>query len=132
MLAFPGLAGAAGKLFVTSTRTTSELPVWGDGLVGRSLASLWYPTRWSSTCEDELVFLIPWLTSGLRPTTAAPPEVACHLRRALIAHIRLAADRLPLRLREPSRGSCAGLDVIFESGIITTLSAPEIAREGEA
>src|SRR5262249_20829295 len=34
--------------------------------------------------------------------------------------------------RAPQRGPSPGLDVVFESGTVTTLSAPEIAREGDA
>jgi hypothetical protein len=131
MLAFPHLAGATGKLFFANMGTTPQLPVWGNGLVDRSLASLWYPTRWSSACEDEFVFLIPSLASGLRSTTAAPPEAACYLRRALIAHIRLVAEHLPQLRREPPQYRSSTLELIFESGTITTLSAREIADEGE-
>jgi hypothetical protein len=131
MLAFPYLAGAIGRLFVANMGTTPQLPVWGDGLVDRSLASLCYPTRWSSACEDELVFLIPSLASGLRPTTAAPPEATCYLRRALIAHVRLAAEHLPQLRGEQPQYSPPALKLIFESGTITTLSAREIAHEGE-
>src|SRR5262245_14226279 len=115
MLAFPHFAGAANNLFVANMGTTSESPVWGNGLIDRSLASLWYPTWRSCASEDELVFLIPSLASRLLQTTSAPAEAACDPWRALIARNRLAAERLAQLPHEDPRCALTALEFILRA-----------------
>jgi hypothetical protein len=45
---------------------------WGEGLVDRSLTSLWYPADWSEVGDDELVFLLPTLSTWRPGRVQAP------------------------------------------------------------
>ncbi len=57
----------------TRDQPADQAPVsrgaWGDGLVDQSLSDLWYPARWETVGDDELVFLLPTL-GRWRPGTA--------------------------------------------------------------
>jgi len=59
-------------------------PLWGDGLLDRSLASQWYPGTWDEVDLDELTFFMPGLT---RHTSTAEGGPAAHLRAALARRV---------------------------------------------
>jgi hypothetical protein len=67
--------------------------VWGDGIVDRSLTTLWNARNWSDVSEDELVFYIPSL-AAIEKDTAGENGVAPFVRRALLRRLRSSVDLL--------------------------------------
>ncbi len=70
---------------------TKAPPLWGDGLLDRSLASQWYPGTWDEVDLDELTFFMPGLT---RRTAPAQGGLASHLRAALARRVGVTLPRL--------------------------------------
>lgn len=67
--------------------------VWGDGLLERSVTTLWYPADWSTVDADELLFLAPSLCStGSKVSCDSGPASCIEQRFAGLIH--MAAQRL--------------------------------------
>lgn len=64
-------------------------PLWGDGLIDRSLTTMWYPTDWDTVSADELVLIIPSLVSRTPPRDAAHGP-ALHIWQAMAARVESA------------------------------------------
>lgn len=104
---------------------------WGEGLVDRSLTSLWYGGSWDEVDDDELAFLLPSLSSW-RPTTAdtAPDAEADgpveYLTQLLLERAHAAAILMAARSRRRPAGEVPRvLSALLHMGILTTLALPQ-------
>jgi hypothetical protein len=122
-----GQVGAAvGKLVFAGGEPPPDLPIWGENLSEQSLADWWYPAQWHDVSADELIVLSPSLASAPRSRTGPVP----FLRRALAARVCWAARHLPpLQI---GKLHITNLEVIFQAGVVATLSQREAVREGQA
>lgn len=87
---------------------------WGEGLVDRSLTTLWYPVSWDEVTDDELVFLLPSLSrwrpqrGGIDGCERSGPTP--YLTRTLSARARSAARLIASRSNR--RGSAAAREIL--------------------
>jgi hypothetical protein len=119
--------GHVGELLFASGEPAPDLPIWGHDLIEQSLADWWYPAQWHEISADELVVLNLSLASGPRRTETGP---IAYLRRALAARVCWAARHLPPL--QASKIHMTPLEVIFQAGVVTTLSQREAVLEGQA
>jgi len=107
-----------------------ELPLWGDGLVDQALTTLWYPSNWNDTCDDELIFLIPSLMREVRGgLDASTSGASTFLRRALCARLRWVALALGFEGRE--RAPERLLNAVSSTRAMTALDGSLAWVEGE-
>jgi hypothetical protein len=105
---------------------------WGEGLVDRSLTSLWYAGTWNEVDDDELAFLLPSLSSW-RPAASPTPPGAEHrdgpveyltqllLERAHAAAVFMAAKSR----RHPASEVPRILTALAGMGVLTMLALPQ-------
>ena len=104
---------------------------WGEGLVDRSLTSLWYPGDWSDVDDDELVFLLPTL-SAWRPR----PSLACgsdgpvrYLTRILTARALTTAALISANAGADAAVRPAdALELLVKRAILTSIPLKDLAR----
>jgi hypothetical protein len=98
---------------------------WGEGLVNRSLASLWYPADWDEASDDELAFLLPAL-GAWRPGRAATEDhdgPIPYLTRVLKLRALSAAALISAKSRRiPATQPRQALEELLARGILTTIS----------
>jgi hypothetical protein len=105
---------------------------WGEGLVDRSLTSLWYPADWSEVGDDELVFMLPTLSAwrpGSREATPSPPGGPVrYLTRILKARALAAAELISQAPHAaPAANRLQALELLSARSILTTIPLAEIA-----
>jgi hypothetical protein len=100
-------------------------PVWGEGLVGQSLTTLWHSCDWSNIDEDELVLFIPSLIArhafASEQTGAVP-----HIQRALAERLDSAVWFLNFQDEQQT------LERIAACGVISACSPREALREAQS
>jgi hypothetical protein len=116
---------------IADADVVSESPpgigAWGEGLVDRSLASLWYPADWDEVSEDELAFLLPAL-GAWRPGLAAATEASHggpvpYLRQVLKSRALAAAALISSKSRRsPATQPRQALEELLARGILTTIA----------
>jgi hypothetical protein len=120
----PSVESAHGTVLGAVTKVP---PLWGDGLLDRSLASHWYPRTWDDVDLDELTFFMPGLTRLASPENGG---VAAHVRMALARRVGIAmgvaqdcagadAARDKQRLRDIIE-DCAGLNGLISNDLPVT------------
>jgi hypothetical protein len=113
---------------IADANVVSESPpgigAWGEGLVDRSLASLWYPADWDEVSDDELAFLLPAL-GGWRPdpaTAAGHDGPIPYLTRVLKSRALSAAALISAKSRRiPATQPRQALNELLAQGILTTI-----------
>jgi hypothetical protein len=86
---FAGVASVVTHALTVKRRTGGATrPPWGDGFVGRPLATLWYPRSWSEVSDDELVLFLPQLTECDDPQFG----IAARLRESFIRRTRVSEE----------------------------------------
>ncbi len=120
---------------VADPNNVAERPVgigaWGEGFVDRSLATLWYPGNWDEVGDDELVFLLPALSTWRPGRSAGIPGRNGPLRylaRTLGARALATAALISAHTQRTQASSPAqALSLLVTSGIVTALSCEELA-----
>ena len=130
-----------GQLWRTSgpladAKAVSERPpgvgAWGDGLVDRSLTSLWYPTDWNEVGDDELVFVLPtlstWQTHPTRATAIGGDGPARYLTRTLAARAQATAGLIAADASGNATATPAlALEALVKRAILTAIPLEELA-----
>jgi hypothetical protein len=114
---------------------------WGEGLVDRSLTSLWYRADWNEVGDDELVFLLPALSTW-RPgpswaATADSNGPVRYLTRLLTARALAAAALISANSgRNPAISPAQALELLVTRAILTAIPLTDLAttapRSGRA
>jgi len=120
---------------LTDAKGVSERPpgigAWGEGLVDRSLASLWYPADWSEVGDDELVFVLPTLSAWQAGHPHAAVEggrgPAQYLTRILAARAQTAAELIAANMPDTATATPAlALEAIVSRNIVTAMTLKEL------
>jgi hypothetical protein len=100
---------------------------WGDGLVGRSLTTLWYPVDWGSVSDDELALFMPALAEDRsdRDPTFGPQA---YLRRVL--QLRATEAARLISAAAPGTTLAEALDLLWTSKILTQLAVLDFQTQG--
>lgn len=106
------------------------LPPWNVPCDGGGTPSLFERLDWDSVEADELVFLHPALALARRPTHEGALPV-CHVRRALIARIRIVVAHVSARANPTAMSPAGALRVLEQVCSDTTFSARESWLSGE-
>ncbi len=121
---------------LVDTEAVSErapgIGAWGEGLIDRSLTSLWYPAEWSEVGDDELVFLLPalsrWQPAHLQTAARGNDGPARYLTRVLTARASATAALISSNvvgdeMMKPARV----LQLLVTRGILTTIALEDLA-----
>jgi hypothetical protein len=105
---------------------------WGEGLVDRSLTSLWYPTDWSEVGDDELVFLLPalstWRPSRARAATGDSDGPLRYLTRVLTARALTTAALISANAgSDPAISPAHALELLVTRAILTAIPLKDLA-----
>jgi hypothetical protein len=109
-----------------------DVGVWGEGLVDRSLTSLWYPSGWSEVGDDELVFMLPTLSTW-QESPAGTGAQSCdgpahYLARMLAARAQAAAALIASSSPGAATATPAlALAALVDRGILTAVAREELA-----
>lgn len=110
-----------------------EPGAWGDGLVDRSLTSLWYPTDWDEVNDDELAFLLPALSAWRPESVQARNEGQSgsgpvgYLTHVLIERARGTAALMAARSHaEPKHEPSHLLELLVTHGMLTAVPLTEL------
>jgi hypothetical protein len=102
--------------------------LWGDGLVERSLSTVYYPCTWEDVSEDELAFLLPSLCNWPTASASAGIGPVYFLRRALLARIHDFAQRTAALAHDDRSAKWPDVyAAISRSGVVSTI-ANEVNR----
>jgi hypothetical protein len=121
---------------LADANAVSERPpgigAWGEGLVDRSLTSLWYPADWNEVGDDELVFVLPtlstWQTSPPRSAVKDGYGPALYLTRVLAARAQAAAELIAANMPDSATPTPAlALEAIVKRNILTAITLKELA-----
>jgi hypothetical protein len=121
---------------LADAKAVSERPpgvgAWGEGLVDRSLTSLWYPADWNEVGDDELVYVLPtlstWKSHPTQATVKGGDGPARYLTRMLTARAQAAAGLMAADT--PGSGAATpalALKALVERAILTAIPLKELA-----
>jgi hypothetical protein len=110
----------------------SGLGAWGEGLVDRSLASLWYAGKWSEVGDDELVFMLPtlstWRPESTEPITRGGEGPDHYLTRVLTARAQATAALISSNMTDPETGRSQALELLVARAIVTAVPLKELKK----
>lgn len=105
---------------------------WGEGLVDRSLTTLWYPADWTEVGDDELVFVLPtlstWQTNPSQATVKGGEGPVHYLTRTLAGRAQAAAELIAANISGDATATLAlALGAIVDRGVLTAIPLKELA-----
>jgi hypothetical protein len=108
----------------------SGVGAWGEGLVDRSLTSLWYPGDWSEVSDDELVFMLPTLSTwrpgrAARSTRGSDGPVR-YLTRVITARALAAAALISGSGAAPGASPADALELLVARAILTAVPLADL------
>lgn len=108
----------------------SGVGAWGEGLVDRSLTTLWYPGDWTEVGDDELVFMLPtlstWRPGCAEPSTRGGDGPVRYLTRVITARALAAAALISGSGAAPDASPAEALELLVARAILTAVPLEDL------
>jgi len=108
----------------------SGVGAWGEGLVDRSLTTLWYPGDWSEVSDDELVFMLPtlstWRPGSAGASTRGSDGPLRYLTRVIAARALATAALISSSGTAPGASPAQALELLMARGILTAVPLEDL------